>query len=161
MNKKFVYQVVNNKKVILWCMANQISIKCCCQRKWRHLVSWTGKWTWLQLDKIIMSVNQQFVSWRKMWEKFTESVKAIALSSANIPDVSCRDRFLDKMKMKKTALCVWLRWSWRLSWHNSRRCVKICRRRQSKWNSPCRRRQSKWNSPFFFTKSLFPLCHAM
>jgi len=25
MNKKFVYQVGNNKKVILWCMANQIS----------------------------------------------------------------------------------------------------------------------------------------
>ena len=26
MNKKFVYQVGNNKKVILWCTANQISI---------------------------------------------------------------------------------------------------------------------------------------
>jgi len=25
MNKKFVYQVGNNKKVILWCTANQIS----------------------------------------------------------------------------------------------------------------------------------------
>jgi len=25
MNKKFVYQVGNNKEVILWCMANQIS----------------------------------------------------------------------------------------------------------------------------------------
>jgi hypothetical protein len=25
MNKKFVYQVGNNKQVILWCMANQIS----------------------------------------------------------------------------------------------------------------------------------------
>jgi len=25
MNKKFVYQVGNNKKVILWCRANQIS----------------------------------------------------------------------------------------------------------------------------------------
>jgi len=25
MNKKFVYQVGNNKKVILWCAANQIS----------------------------------------------------------------------------------------------------------------------------------------
>jgi len=25
MNKKFVYKVGNNKKVILWCMANQIS----------------------------------------------------------------------------------------------------------------------------------------
>jgi len=27
MNKKFVYQVGNNKKVILWCTANQISTK--------------------------------------------------------------------------------------------------------------------------------------
>ena len=26
MNKKFVYQVGNNKNVILWCTANQISI---------------------------------------------------------------------------------------------------------------------------------------
>jgi len=26
MNKKFVYQVGNNKKVILWCTANQTSI---------------------------------------------------------------------------------------------------------------------------------------
>ena len=25
MNKKFVYQIGNNKKVILWCTANQIS----------------------------------------------------------------------------------------------------------------------------------------
>jgi len=25
MNKRFVYQVGNNKKVILWCTANQIS----------------------------------------------------------------------------------------------------------------------------------------
>jgi len=25
MNKKFVYQVGNNKKVMLWCTANQIS----------------------------------------------------------------------------------------------------------------------------------------
>jgi len=25
MNKKFVYQVGNNKKVILWCTANQVS----------------------------------------------------------------------------------------------------------------------------------------
>jgi len=25
MNKKFVYQVGNNKKVIVWCTANQIS----------------------------------------------------------------------------------------------------------------------------------------
>jgi len=25
MNKKFVYQVGNNKKVILWCTANEIS----------------------------------------------------------------------------------------------------------------------------------------
>jgi len=25
MNKKFAYQVDNNKKVILWCTANQIS----------------------------------------------------------------------------------------------------------------------------------------
>ena len=25
MNKKFMYQVVNNKKVILWCTVNQIS----------------------------------------------------------------------------------------------------------------------------------------
>jgi len=25
MNKKFVYQVSNNKKVILWCTVNQIS----------------------------------------------------------------------------------------------------------------------------------------
>jgi len=25
MNKKFAYQVGNNKKVILWCTANQIS----------------------------------------------------------------------------------------------------------------------------------------
>jgi len=25
MNKKFVYQVGNNKKVILWCTGNQIS----------------------------------------------------------------------------------------------------------------------------------------
>ena len=35
MNKKFVYQVGNNKKVILWCMANQMSrtagIVCACE----------------------------------------------------------------------------------------------------------------------------------
>jgi len=33
MNKKFVYQVGNNKKVILWCTTNQISRK-------RRLLGW-------------------------------------------------------------------------------------------------------------------------
>jgi len=36
MNKKFVYQVGNNKKVLLWCTANQISR--CYYVLWARLV---------------------------------------------------------------------------------------------------------------------------
>jgi len=42
MNKKFVYQVGNNKKVILWCMANQMS-----RLEYSLLV---GDWWWLVGD---------------------------------------------------------------------------------------------------------------
>jgi len=35
MNKKFVYEVGNNKKVILWCTANQIS-RCCMNITWNE-----------------------------------------------------------------------------------------------------------------------------
>jgi len=38
MNKKIVYQVGNNKKVILWCTANQIS-------RWSQSVAWKVKQT--------------------------------------------------------------------------------------------------------------------
>jgi len=40
MNKKFVYRVGNNKKVILWCTANQISrIHTCCAYSFRQCQS--------------------------------------------------------------------------------------------------------------------------
>jgi len=54
MNKKFVYQVGNNKKVILWCTANQISSL----KYWGGLVLITVEW-----ELIYYTIPYQPTTW--------------------------------------------------------------------------------------------------
>jgi len=43
MNKKFVYQVGNNKKVILWCTADRISRFAVLNKQNRYSNTWRSK----------------------------------------------------------------------------------------------------------------------
>ena len=60
MNKKFVYQVGNNKKVILWCMANQIYLK----------KKPTNKQTNKQTNKIMSYSKEQPLDDKMTWNSY-------------------------------------------------------------------------------------------
>ena len=118
MNKQFVYQVGNNKKVILWCTANQISsfklldwyaiTKAACViitlSCWEY-VNWNQK-LFLVFFKIVTDIcfSKCYESWFnvswKISESFVVTKQSFFVHQQHTPQKK-------KLSRKKKPYCIW------------------------------------------------------